>query len=59
MQEDARQLIQRNDAEAADMTDELELDQLAETELTDVPGSQSNVGTTASDADAPPATEAN
>jgi len=59
MQEDARQLIQRNDAEAADMTDELELDQLAETELTDVSGSQSNVGTTASDADAPPATEAN
>ena len=59
MQEDARQLIQRNDAEAADMTDELEHDQLAETELTDVSGSQSNVGTTASDANAPPATEAN
>ena len=59
MQEDARQLIQSNDAEAADMTDELELDQLAETELMDVAGSQSNVGTTASDADAPPATEAN
>ena len=59
MQEDARQLIQRNDAEAADMTDELELDQLAETELTDVSGSQSNVETAASDADAPPATEAN
>ena len=59
MQEDARQLIQSNDAEAADMTDELELDQLAETELTDVSASQSNVGTTASDADAPPATEAN
>ena len=59
MQVDARQLIQSNDAEAADMTDELEPDQLAETELTDVSGSQSNVGTTASDADAPPATEAN
>jgi N utilization substance protein A len=59
MQEDARQLIQSNDAEAADMTDELELDQLAETELMDVAGSQSNVGTTASDADTPPATEAN
>ena len=59
MQEDARQLIQSNDAEAADMIDELELDQLAETELTDVSGSQSNVGTTAPDADAPPATEAN
>lgn len=59
MQEDARQLIQSNDAEAADMTDELELDQLAETELMDVAGSQSNVGTTALDADTPPATEAN
>jgi N utilization substance protein A len=59
MQEDARQLIESSDAEAADMTDELELDQLAETELTDVSGSQSNMETAASDADAPPATEAN